>query len=250
MTMQFWETNDLFTTTQIAVSSGTIGIGYLMDRNPNTTFITDGYGTNTSAVIIFSFTSAVVLDKIFLQNFNLKQFRIFYNSATTNTFTPNIQYTTNSESSMAFSFATTTVSSITLQMDLATTADTEKEVGEIYLGQLRFELERNPTAKAYKPAINRKQVIHTMPNGGISRFIVDEKFKGELSWEYVTGSFYSNLQELFNEGSPFYFVPFPTTSSWDSQAYEVLWTNNFDFDFSSDNQNAGYGGKIVIEETA
>jgi hypothetical protein len=250
MTMELWGENYIFTTGIVAVQSNTLLSQNILDRNENTQYLSFGYGTTTATVITVSFSSACVVDKIFLKNHNLKQFRIFYDGVTANTFTPNITYTTNSESTQVFTINSVTVSSISLQCDLATAADTEKAIGEFYIGQKLISFERNPTAKSYLPVLNRTQVIHTMPNGGVTRFIVDEKMKITMSWEYLTPTFYGQLQTIFNDGSPMYFVPFPTTTAWGGQAWEVLWTNPFEFDFSSDNKLAGYGGKMVLEETA
>lgn len=251
MSMLFLRQNELNTTTQIVVdAANTISVANILDRDINTKWVTIGYGTNTSTNFSIEFATATAIDRVFLQNHNLKQYRIFYNSLTSNTFTPAISETTNSATSNYYTFATITVSSITLQLDLATTADTEKQVGEFYVGQLMLSLERNPPANNYRPLIDRHQVVHRMPNGGVSQFIVADKFRTQLKWDFLTESFTSQLLDIYETGTTFYFVPFGTTTSWDGKAYEVAWTNDFDFRHSDNNKDAGYSGSITIEEVA
>ena len=249
--MRFYDTNDLNTTTIVTVDSpntGTVSLAF--DRDPKTQWVTVGYGTNTSTIFSVEFPTATVIDTIFLQNHNLKQFRVFYDSATANTFSNDINETTNSDTSNIFTFNTVTVSSVQLQVDLAQTDDTEKKVGEFYIGGLLLDFERNPHHADYKPKLDRKQVIHSMPNGGKVQYLIDDKFTAQIKWKFLTNSFKEELFAVYDTSSAFYFVPFGTTSSWDGDGYEVVWTNDWDFIYSSNNKPAGWGGKIIIEETA
>lgn len=249
--MVFLRPNKLDTSTMIKVdAANTLTISYAFDRDKNTKWKTVGYGTSTSTIFSIEFNTATAIDKFYLQNHNLKQFRVFYNSTTSNTLTPNISETTNSATSNYYSFATITVTSLQLQLDRAVTADTEKQFGEIYVGSLMLAFERNPNAASYKPLVDRQQVVHKMPNGGVTQFIVANKFKADISWKYLTESFYNSLLNIYETGTAIHFVPFPTTTSWDAKAYECLWTNDFDFKHSDSNKDAGFGGVIRLQEVA
>lgn len=251
MVMSFFRRNELNTTTLVSVNTAsTLTVENAFDRDTATQWTTVGYTTNTSTNFTVSLSAATVIDSIFLQNINLKQYRMFYNGATANTFTPNISETTNSQTSRFYAINTITVTSITLQVDLAMTADTEKKMGELYLGSKMLDFERDPAAQDYKPNIDRKQVVHRMPNGGVHVFIVDDKFTAEIKWKFVTESFTSQLLNVYETGTAFYFVPFATSTSWDGKAYEVAWTNDFDFRHTDSNKMAGFSGRIALEETA
>lgn len=251
MSMVFLTNNEFDTTTQATVdSANTTTVIRACDRNVKTTWTTAGYNSNTSTIFSIALDTPVSISKIFLQNHNLKQFQIFYNSATANAFTPAISETTNSATSSYFDIATVTVATVQIQCDVAMTAQTEKQIGEIYIGDLLLNLERNPNAASYKPIIKKDMVIHRMPNEGVSVFVGGTKFKGEISWKFLSNSFTSQLQTLYETNTSFYFVPFPSASEWDGRAYQVLWTNEFDFKYSDNNFSAGQGGKIVLEETA
>jgi len=249
--MSFFKRNQFGTVTMAKVDAvNTSTVNYAIDHDRDTQWTTVGYGTNTSTIFSVELPTATVISQIFLQNHNLKQFRIFYNSVTANTFTPAITKTTNSDASNYFSFASITVNSIQVQVDLAMTADTEKRIGELYIGDVMLSFERNPSAANYKPLTAKQKVIHRMPNGGVTMFIVDQKYKGEISWKHLTASFTSQLQNIYDTGTTFYFMPFLTSTTWNGDAYEVAWTNDFDFRFSDNNKVSGMGGKIIIEEIA
>ena len=251
MSMIFLKNNEFNTTTQAFVDAvNTLTVNRILDRNIKTQWATVGYGTTTSTVFSIEFATSTSISRIYLQNHNLKQFRIFYNSTTASTFTPNITYTTNSETSQYFEIATTSVLSLQIQCDLAMAADTEKAIGEVYLGNVLLNLERNPSAANYKPMVLKERTVHRMPNKGVSVFIGEQKFKSELSWKFVSNSFTSQLLDIYETGSSFYFTPFPTTTAWDGKSYLVNWTNDFDFKYSDNNTGAGQGGRIILEESA
>lgn len=255
MTMLFLSPNKLNTTTMIKVDPlNTLTIAYAFDRNKNSQWETVGMST-TATVFSVEFETATTIDKLFLLNHNLYQYRAFYNSLTSNTFTPNILETANSATSNYYSFNTITVSSIQIQMDQSqvhpvTGNQDERRIGEVYIGSLMLTFERNPTAANYKPIVDRQQVIHKMPNGGVTQFIVANKFKAQISWKFITENFYSSLLNIYETQTAVMFVPFGTTTAWDGKAYECLWTNDFDFRHSDNNQDAGYSGSITLEEVA
>lgn len=251
MAMLFLRPNELNTTTIVRVdAANTLTVAYAFDRDKATKWTTIGYQTTTSTIFSIEFSTATVIDTLYLQNHNLKQFRIFYNSTTANTFTPNISETTNSATSNYYSVGTTTVSSLQIQIDRAMTTDTERTIGEIYAGSLMLSFERDPSAANYKPVVDAQKIIHRMPNGGVTQFIIANKFKAQISWKFLTESFYNSLLNIYETGTTFGFVPFPTTTSWDGKAYECAWTNDFDFKHSDNNKDAGFGGSIQIEEVA
>jgi len=248
--MEFYKENHADTTTILVVDSATGLVDYLIDRNVNTKYITDGYDSTTSAVISVEFASPTVLSNVFLQNHNLKQFRMFYNSTTASVFSSDINLTTNSNTSSFFSFDSVTVNSIQLQMDDTIEGSAEKEIGQIVVTESELQFERNPTSKSFKPTIDRTQVRHVMADGGIALHNIRDKYKVKIKFAYITSTFYDSLLDLYSDGSPMYYVPFPTTTTWDGGAYEVVWSKDFNFTYSSNNKPAGYSGDILLEETS
>lgn len=251
MTMEFLKQNLLNTTTIITVASGNSDtVENAFDRDPNTKWETVGYQSTTLVTFQIDFPTETAIDTIFVQNHNFQQFTIYHSNTTTQTFTPAIDIASATTNNHYFTFNTITVGRVTLRVFSGQTNDTEKSMGEFYVNGLLLNMERNPSAPDYKPLKPKKDVIHKMPNGGVTQFVVDQKFKAQLKWKYLTNSFTSKLENIYDTNTAFHFVPFPTTTSWDGVAPEVLWTNDFDFRHSSNNKDAGQGGKVIIEETA
>lgn len=243
--MEFLDENFLNTTTQIQVDSGTSTISYLFDRNRSLGFTSVGYDGATSTVLSIEFDSPTAISHVLMQGHNLKDFRVFYDSTTANSLDV---VSSNSSSSYYLSFSTTTVSSIQIQMDSAFPSG-EKNVGELIITERLVQFERNPTVSKWKPMVYRKQVVHEMPDGGAATFNVKDKYRAQLSWKFITESFYDDLTTVYNAGEPFYFIPFPTATAWDGVGHEVMWIGNFDFKHSTNDKDQGYEGKITLRET-
>lgn len=246
--MEFLKQNVLDTTTMLLVPAGNTGtISYLFDRNRNLGFTTVNYDSNTSAVVSIVFAAPTVLSNIFLQNHNLKQFRVYYNSVTANSLA---NFTTNSATSTYLSFASITVSAIDIQMDIATTTGVEKSIGEAVVAERRVQFERNPTFSDFAPVVARKKITHEMPDGGKTHYIIKDKFKAGLKWKFITTAFRAQLRTVYDDALPFYYLPFPTTTGWDGVAHEVLWDNDFDFAHDDNSKTQGFGGEIKLWETS
>lgn len=246
--MELLSDNLINTTTQIIVDSNTDIVSFLFDRTLDTSYETSGYPSNTSTIISIEFETPTIVNNIILQDHNLKQFRAFYDSATANTFSVDINETTNSQTSNYYTFNSVTVSSVQLQMDQAQTADTEKEVSQFIIAYCNIQFERNPTIKQFKPVVKKTQVKHKMPDGGIVLYNISNKYMAKIKFEYISSTFYNQFRTLFYDQNPLYFVPFPTTTSWDGAAYPVLWTGDFDFNYGANVKESGYSGNIILEE--
>ena len=253
--MEFLEQNELYTTTQMTLPSSNTGTGlYLFDRNIGLGFTSVGYATTTTLVLGFSFSSPVRLSHILLQNHNLRDFRIYYNSVTANSLLINA---TNSATSTYLSFSTvSSIDSVDIQINGvfntagASATDTEKKLGEAVFTERRLQFERNPSAPNWKPSLRRKQIIHEMPDGGVKVYNIRDKFRAQLSWQFVTDTFATNLRTVFTEALPLYFLPFPTSTGWASEAYEVAWIGDYNFTYGDNAKAGGQNGSIEIMETA
>ena len=248
--MEFLKKNLSNTTTSVVVSSGSDVSDALFDRS--TTKYWESVGaTGASIVLSIEFPTPTVISHVILQGHNLKRFRLFYNSATANTFPTNVNVTTNSDTSSYFGLGgSSTVSSIQLQMDSTTVAGAEYRIGELIATERLCVFERNPAADDYKPVRMKKRIIHEMPDGGVKVFEVSQKFKAEMKWGFITQTFHDSLLSVFDLAEPFSFIPFPTATSWDGQAKQVIWDGDFDFAHDTNDKAQGYGGKVRIREVA
>jgi len=244
--MEFLTRNQIQTTTMILVDSGTATVANLIDRNKNTQYVTEGYESNTSTIISIEFGQPTVLSNILIQNHNLLDFRIFYDSVTANS----IDIVSGNSSTSYYKYINSiTVSSLQLQMDTTIVTAQEKQVGQFIANERNFQFERNPSIKNFKPVIDRFQVQHIMADGGVVLHNIRDKYQTKLKFEFITETFYNQLLSLYETGSPIYYVPFPTTSSWLGNAYEMVWSKDFDFKYSTNVGSIGYSGQITLEET-
>lgn len=245
--MEILTKNILNTTTMVLVDSATNMVKYLFDGNKILTYQSDGYSSDTSTIISVEFDTLEVITNVLLQNHNFKQFRVFYDSVTANSL---YTATTNSETSTYISFGSVTVNSIQLQIDSCQTSDTEKSIGEFIINELQFVFERNPEISNYNPLVDRKQIIHEMADGGVTLHNIQDKYRVKMKFDFITENFYNDLLSLYSSGIPFCYVPFPTTSSWLGQAYEMVWSGNFDFKYATNVRSIGYKGTILFQETS
>lgn len=245
--MEFLKANKLNTTTMLVVPTANTGTqAYLFDRNIRLGFTSVNYDSTTSAVVSVVFAQPTVLSHILIQNHNLRQFRAYYNSVTANSLGI---VTANSATSTYLSFASITVNSVDIQMDNTIAGSVEKSIGELVMTERRLQFERNPSHGDWKPTLHRKKIRHEMPDGGVKLLIIRDKFRARMEWEFVTTSFRDSLLSVYEDALPVYFAAYPTTTSWDGRAYEVHWSNDFDFTFSSNAKDSGQGGTMLLEET-
>ena len=254
--MEFCYPNFVNTTTLLAVDSNSTTAKNMIDRRFSTKYESIGYGGTTATNITFTPATATVVSRIALNTHNLKDFQIFYDGTTTNTFTitgystSTIQYTTNSETSNYWVVSSQTVSSITLRATEAMTASSEKFITALYVGEIYHRLTKNPDTGGYSPRIKEKNFLHQMSDGGIIRYFLSEKFSATLKIPFVSQADRTSLKTAYSARTALQFIPFPTESDWDGDMYEVNWVNGFDLQKLTSNViGNGYSGVIMLEET-
>lgn len=257
--MEFLTKNIIQTTTSLAVDSNTSTVEYLLDRDRTFQYVSSGYNSDlTTTSITITFDETTTVSRIALQSINLKSFDIFYNGSTANTFaitstaaTIASQWSTNSETSMFLRVNSTAVSSVTIDMKTTQTANSEKAIGYIYLGDTKIVFPRIPTSKNYKPKLNAKEIVHKLSDGGQRLHIIDKKFSTTIKFKYITESFRDDLYTVWDLKDSFWFVAFGTSTSWDNIFYKVIWSKDFDFyEYSEDSKTANFSGTITLNEVS
>lgn len=246
--MEFLTANAVNTTTQLTMQAANTGTAaYIFDRNINLGFTSVNYNSTTASVISITFSPAVVLSHLMIQNHNLKDFRVYWNSVTANSI---IATTTNSATSTYVSFASTTVTVVDIQMNNTITGSSEKSFGELVLGERRLQFARNPSAQDWHPVIRRKQIVHEMPNGGVKVYNIRDNYQARLKWSFISDAFRNSLYTEYVNGNPLYFVPYPTTTGWAGEAYETAIIGDFDFTYGENSKTQGWNGDIMLRQTA
>lgn len=242
--MEFLGQNLVNTTTQVAVQSNTSTAAYLYNRNRTLGYTSSGYNTTTATTITISFTAATPVSHVMLLNHNIQNYSILASGVTISV------STTNSATSSYFSFATISTAQLVFTLTSVFTAGGgEKQIGELIIANRQLQFVNNPTVENYQPTVQRTQVRHEMPDGGVTLYNIRNKFKGSVGLTFITRAFHDNLLSIYETATPVYFIPFPTATSWDGRAYETVWSGPFDFKYSSNVESVGYSGNISVEET-
>jgi len=254
--MLFLNQNYILTTTMITISAGaggTITAENLFDNRKSTQFGSQGNNDDlTSTTITIELGETLTVSNVILLNHNLKDFSCTYDTAGT-AFNPPISETTNSQTSNYYSVATVATTRINLIANKTNPANQEKKIGEFIISKLLYDFtsDRLPPAKAYKPDIFRKQVVHKMSDGGITLYNISEKFKAQFGFTFLPISSATILKSIYNSKEPFYFAPWETTTAWDGDIFECNWMGGYGLmEWSDNNIRNGYKGKITIQETS
>ena len=256
--MEFLYQNIINTTTLISVASGTDTVSYLFDRKSSQQYQSSGYNDDTKGVTLtMTYPSNYVIDRIVLENINLKSFKVYYNSNTANTFTLLNAATTvsdwssNSTTSLYLKFSPITVTVVTIAGTTTMAANEEKKIGEWWICKQRFELERNPDFMGFNPKLDRKEYIQEMSDGGTTIYAVGQNYSADIELKYMSSSQTALFLAMYNTYAPFVFVPFPTSTSWTEEIYEVNWVGDYGFIKPAANNysTVGYEGNLRLRET-
>jgi len=256
--MEFSSYNFLQTTTQIEVGSNTDTASNLFNPDVIQQYVSDGYNSDTStATIKVSFSETLAVSRIGLREFNGKKFNLYYNELTANAFdltstgaTTTSQFTGNTESSMYLKATQVNCTSVSLDIYSTIQANSEKALGFLYISDVVLDFPRIPSAANYKPKKVTKKIVHSLSDGGTRIQKIRDKWNVQIKFKHIEKSFVDDLEDIYDSRDPVYFVPFPTTTAWDSIMFEASWLNDFEFYTWTDNAaNAGFSGSMKLAET-
>jgi hypothetical protein len=159
---------------------------------------------------------------------------------------------------MYFEFTGVTVTSVSVNITRTYPLNSEKSLGELYIGEEYIELDRNPSNENYQPVRYRKGQDFEMADGGVVSVFLKTKFRASLSLPYVSESMTTELLGIWNTHRSIGFIPFPsaniyvtgTSTTWNGSAYDVVWQGDFDaLKYSSNVLGNGYSVNIDLAET-
>jgi len=255
--MEFLEKNYLQTSTQFAVNSNTLLAERVMDRDETRQWISQNYNDDSAtSVMTISFDETMPVSRLALCAMNLKEFKMYYNGVTANTFaiqegaTTVTDFATNSETAMFFRTTEVQCTSITIEMKKTQLANSEKAIGYLYVGKDLVDFEKVPAASGYTPRLDSDEVVHKMSDGGIKINRKSIKRYADVKIKYVSREFREELRDIHDRDDSFVFVAFPTMTAWDEMIFPCVWEGDFDFYKHSDNSPAaGFEGMIRLRET-
>jgi hypothetical protein len=238
----------------IEVNSNTISSDYLISRDSTLQWVSSGFNDDAlTSIITIDFGETLPVSRIGLIEMNFREFIVYYDGVTANTFTvvPNSvsSLLSNSENSVFWRCETALASSVTIECSGTFVSGSEKAIGHAYFGDLLLDFERVPSSKNYKPIVTPQEVLHKMSDGSSRLQKIDKTFSASISFDNISETFRNDLEEIYNRGDSFVFVPFGTGASWDEILYSVVWSGPFNFYEFSDNASAsGFSGSIRLSE--
>jgi hypothetical protein len=255
--MELLKANYLNTTTSIVVNSNTDAVSYLFDRDTRFQYISSGYTGVTVATLRINFDETMTVSRLALMGHNLKDFVIYYNGATANTFnmssgaaTTSSNFSTNSETSQYFRFNAVACTSVSIDMRGTMVAAAERFIGYLAISDTHIVFDRPPSAKNYKVLKDPKDVVHTLSDGGTRIQNISDKWTASLKYSYLSTSVRNSLYSIWSLHREMVFCPFGTTTSWDGVLFPCVWEGNFDFfEFSDNAVSSGFSGSIKLKET-
>lgn len=257
--MEFINKNLFNTTTQAVVNSSTATVENLLIRDVRFQYVSSGLNVDgTIASIRINFDATVSVSRIGILEHNLKNFRIYYNGTTANTFaltstgaTTASNFSSNSETSQYLSATPVDCTSVSIDMYSTQVANQEKALGYLVLSNVLSDLDgRVPSAQNYRPLFSPKQVVHELSDGSFRSQVVDRKFSCNITLDFVSKELQQELKEVFDLHDDFIFCAFGTTTGWDEVIFPCIWGNGFEFNEATDNAlSAGYSGSIRLLET-
>lgn len=258
--MEFLTKNLFDTTTQAVVNSSTATVENLMLRDTRYQYISSGLASDagTNATIRINFAQTLAVSRIALVDHNLKDFTVYYNGVTANTFvltstgaTIASDFSANAETSNFLTAEQVYCTSVSIDMAGTLVANQEKALGYLVISNVLTSLKgRIPNAQNFRPTYNSKQVVHELSDGSFRSQVVDTKFSCDVGFDFVSLALKNELKTVFNMHDDFVFVAFGTTTAWDNIIFPCIWSNGFEFEEYTDNAAAaGYSGSIRLLET-
>lgn len=257
--MEFIRKNLFDTTTNFVVNSNTATVANLFSRDTRYQYISSGLNVdNTVATLRINFSETQSVSRIALLGINLKNFKIYYNGLTANTFaltttglTTSSDFSSNSETSMYLFANPVDCTSVSIDMYSTMVANQDKAIGWLVVSNVLSDLDgRIPPAQGYKPTFTPKEIIHEMSDGSFRNQVVDRKFSASLSLDFIDTSLKNELKSVFDLHDDFIFAAFPTSTGWDEVIFPCIWRGAFEFHEVTDNAlSSGFSGTIRLLET-
>ena len=257
--MELLYSNLINTATQFEVNDSTATAVNVLNPDVRFQFSSNNFASDLTTVTMrVNFNQTVTVDRIAMVGHNLKDFTVYYDGVTANTFaldpganTAASAYSSNSATSHYFRTTPVACTSVSIDMKKTILADSNKYLGYLVLSEVRTDFDgRAPSSDGYQPVINTQSVTHNLSDGGTRIQTLEDKWAADLHFDYVTESARDDLKTIFDDHEEMVFCPFGTTTGWDAVIFPCVWQGAFDFFQYSDNaSDSGFSGSIRLLET-
>lgn len=232
----------------ITVSSGTANKAKLVDRNEDQVF--SAIGESGALTVSVTFPTPRDINRIFIQNTNIKNFTITYNSGSA--FTPSLAVTNNAVANLYYE-VTKVVAATGIKIVVTTTQDSgEAYIGQFYAGLEIFEFAGTIGNEGddWKSG-SVKQTILEMSDGTTQKVFVRRLLNISLDLINLSDAERTNFWTAYDENkrNAIVFIPYPSDvgGTWDGWGGHYNWTNAFEFyNYAEGTSLNGWKGHIDL----
>jgi hypothetical protein len=257
--MELLRSNYAQTSTQFVVGDNTATAENLLFRDIRYQYYTVSSADDSlTASIRINFDETLTVDRIAILGHNLRDFTVYYNGVTANTFsldsfqdTTTSHFASNSATSTYLRCTPVDCTSVSIDMRKTITAGQNKYIGYLVVTEKLTDFDgRVPSAQKYDPMLTPTQTKHQTADGGIRLHTIDEKWITQIGFDALEQSTRDDLLEIWQNKEEMIFARFGTTTGWDGHMYPCVWSGGFNFYKYTDNAvDAGFSGSLTLEET-
>lgn len=190
--------------------------------------------------------SEQLADTLMIQNTNIKSGYISVGNGVSSSV---LDITNSADGNIYFSFDELTVQSLAISIYSVTSGD-DLNIGEIVLLNKQCEFSQSPNYLNYQPVITGWREEKTLTDGGSLTYNRDKKFQAQFHLDMVSDTQRQEIKDMYESIGSFYFAPYPTSSAWGGEAYEVNFIGDYNLDAPARNDTAVplFRGDIIIKE--
>jgi hypothetical protein len=240
--------------TFVFTSASTALAKYLYDNDRTTQLTSSGSNDATPEVFTITFTSAKTMDRIFVDNHNIKSGTLkYWNGAAYVDFSSAIAWSASATTSNFYEF--NSVSTLRLQLTMNTTivVNAEKVVGQLRGFAELGEVATNPSD--FPVSFPEASVMHSTSKGGNVYVFFGSKFRTAMTFSDASDADVTLFETLKNLGTPFYVYPNGGQTTLTNRAfrtqdmYFVNYTNPFQPELKAGLLGINTVIEVILEET-
>lgn len=254
--MEFWKANYFDTTSSMTITAGSTGYDTSTSRNhmlPD--LLKQLHITANQFSFTIKFNQTLTISRLALAEHNLKNFRLYYDGVTANTFALTAAAGTtvsnwDSNSATAHYLACTPVACTSVSMDInSCTTGLTRALGYFAASDLLMSFDKIPDSTGFDLKRNFIGANHRLSDGSSRAQEFGQKWEANIRLSHISSSFRNSLYDVFALHDDFIFVPFGTGTTWDSIIFPCNWVGAFGFHQVADNAKAsGYSGVVRLKE--
>lgn len=252
MAIKFFDTNVINADATFTFTSATTSLAsFLYDEDRSTRLTSSGSNDVTDEVFTIEFASAKDIDRIHIENHNVKDGNIqYWNGAAYVDFSPAISMSSNTATDNYYEVASVSTERIRFTMNTTQTANAEKFLGNWRAMEQIGEVNANP--ETFKFSFEDAKVLHTTGKGRTINVTFDNtNFTAELDFSDANDTDIALFRTLKDRTDTFYIYPGGGNTTYTQEGfrirdiYRVTFSNSFEPEIKA--QILGLNTRLIME---